>query len=215
MVSTQPSLFDTAIAEVENLYKAGDWIKVRKKPAIAVWVKRGEIFQINAVSPKDGSIRFWNPYIDQWDFLYPDEIKLTVEPVVGEVAALTVESVVGEVANLTVESVVGEVASLTVESVVGEVPGLTVESVVGEVKNCNSGNAYGWIETHYKIRINGKQRSLTCPEIGCTGPYYSYRWMDGKRQRTKYCPAKKLPAVNRALQLGKPISEILEIISNQ
>ncbi len=189
MNSTQLKLFsETATG---NLYKAGDWIKVRRKPTVAVWVKRGEIFQIKQVHPIDGSLKFWNPHINQWDFLYPEEVKLTVEPVVGEVP------------------------ELIVESVVGEVPRLTVESVVGEVKSWNSGNAYGWIETHYKIRIGGKQRSLTCPEIGCTGPYYSYRWMDGKRQRTKYCPAKKLPAVDRALQLRRPVSEILEIISSQ
>ena len=189
MNSTQLKLFSEPATE--NLYKAGDWIKVRKKPAIAAWVKRGEIFQINAVSAKDGSIRFWNPYIDQWDFLYPDEIKLTVEPVVGEVAGLTVEPVVREVAGLTVEPVVKEVAGLTVEPVVGEVAGLTVEPVVkevagltvepvvGEVKNWNSGNAYGWIETHYKIRINGKQRSLTAS----SNAVYRHLWLAGSGQK--------------------------------
>ena len=59
MNSTQLKLFSEPA--IGNLYKAGDWIKLRKKPAIAAWVKRGEIFQINTVSPKDGSIRFWNP----------------------------------------------------------------------------------------------------------------------------------------------------------
>ena len=80
MVNAQLSLFDTATAEVGSLYKAGDWVKLRRKPAIAAWVKRGEIFKVNAVHPIDGSIRFWNPHINQWDFLYPDEVKLAPAP---------------------------------------------------------------------------------------------------------------------------------------
>ena len=245
MNSNQLSLFNTNAA-TGNVYRVGDWVKVRKKPAFAAWVKRGEIFQINQVHPINGSLKFWNPYINQWDFLYPEEVKLTVEPVVGEIPELTVEpvvgeipeltvepvvgeipeltveSVVGEIPELTVESVVGEIPELTVESVVGEIPELTVESVVGEVKtpknywNCDEGySGNGWLESHYKIRVNGKQRSIKCPEIGGTGPYNSYRWMDGKRQRARYCPNSKCPAVRKALAMGQPISEILKIISNQ
>jgi hypothetical protein len=234
MNSSQLSLFNTSAA-TGHVYRAGDWVKVRKKPAIAAWVKRGEVFQINQIHPIDGSLKFWNPHIKEWDFLYPEEVKLTVEPVVGEVPKLTVEPVVGEVPKLKVEPVVGKASELTVESVVGEIPEsivesvvgeaseLTVESVVGEIKtpknywNCDkedSGN--GWLESHYKIRRGGKQHSINSPEIGCTGPYYSYRWMEGKQQRAKYCPGSKCPAVRKALLLGQPISEILEIItSNQ
>jgi hypothetical protein len=237
---TQLSLFNTATAEVGNSYQVGDWVKVRRKPAIAAWVKRGEIFQVDAVHPTDGSMRFWNPHINQWDFLYPDEVKLTVESVVGEVSESTVESVVGEVSESTVESVVGEVSEPTVESVVGEVSEptiesvveevseLTIESVVGEVSKLtiksiknyywNSDKGYsgnGWLENHYKIRRNGKQHSINCPEIGCTGPYSSYRWMEGKRQRGKYVVASKCPAVEKAIKSGKPISEILQILSDQ
>jgi hypothetical protein len=224
MNSSQLSLFNTNIA-TGNLYRAGDWVKVRKKPAIAAWVKRGEVFQINQVHPIDGSLKFWNPHIKQWDFLYPEEVKLTVEPVVGEASKLTVEPVVGETSQLTVEPVVGETSELTVEPVVGEASELTVESVVGEIpepivesvvgeanKKCSSN---GWLETHYKIRVNRRQRSIKCLEIGCTGPYYSYRWMEGKRQRAKYCPASKYPAVRKALSVGQPVNEILKIISCQ
>jgi hypothetical protein len=248
MNSSQLSLFNTNTA-TGNVYRAGDWVKVRKKPAFATWVKRGEVFQINQVHPIDGSLKFWNPHIKQWDFLYPEEVKLTVEPVVGEASELTVEPVVGEASELTVEPVVGEASELTVEPVVGEVSKLTVEPVVGEVskltvepvvgeaseltvesvvgeaselnvesvvgeanKKCSSN---GWLESHYKIRVNGRQRSINCPEIECTGPYYSYRWMDGKRQRAKYCPGSKCPAVRKALSLGQPVNEILKIISCQ
>jgi hypothetical protein len=281
MNSRQLSLFNTNAA-TGNVYRAGDWVKVQKKPAFAAWVKRGEVFQINQVHPIDDSLKFWNPHIKQWDFLYPEEVKLTVEPVVreipelkvesvvGEIPELTVEPVVGETSELTVESVVGEIpelivepvvgeipeltvepvvgeaSELTVESVVGEIPELTVEPVVGEITkpivesvvgeipelnaesvvgevtkpknywNYDKGySSNGWLESHYKIRVDSRQRSINCPEIGCTGPYYCYRWMEGKRQRAKYCPASKCPAVRKALFLGQPVNEILKIISSQ
>src|SRR6476469_2588007 len=223
MNSSQLSLFDTNAA-TGSTYKAGDYVKLRRKPAVAAWVKRGEIFRINQVHPINGSLKFWNPHINQWDFLYPEEVKLTVEPVVGEIAKSIAESVVGEVAatELTVEPVVGEIAESIAESVVGEFAAteLTVEPVVGEfaaTKNYwNSDEGYsgnGWLEAHYKIRRGGKQHSINCPEIGCTGPYYSYRWMEGKRQRAKYCPGSKCPAIRKALRNGEPISKILEIIN--
>ena len=231
MNSSQLSLFNTNTA-TGNVYRAGDWVKVRKKPATAAWVKRGEVFQINQVHPIDGSLKFWNPHIKQWDFLYPEEVKLTVEPVVGEASELIVESVVGEASELTVEPVVGEVSELTVEPVVGEASELTVEPVVGEVpesivesvvgeipesivESVVGEASNGWLESHYKIRVNGRQRSIKCPEIRCNGPYYSYRWMEGKRQRAKYCPTNKCPAVQKALAIGQPTSEILKIISCQ
>jgi hypothetical protein len=224
MNSSQLSLFNTNTT-TGNVYRAGDWVKVRKKPAISAWVKRGEVFQINQVHPIDGSLKFWNPHIKQWDFLYPEEVKLTVEPVVGEIPELTVEPVVGFASELKVEPVVGKIPEPIVESVVGFASELTVESVVGEIpepivgsvvgfanKKCSSN---GWLESHYKIRVNRRQRSIKCLEIGCTGPYYSYRWMEGKRQRAKYCPASKCPAVRKALSLGQPVNEILKIISCQ
>jgi hypothetical protein len=219
MNSSQLSLFNTNTA-TGNVYRAGDWVKVRKKPAFAAWVKRGEVFQINQIHPINGSLKFWNPHIKQWDFLYPEEVKLTVEPVVGEASELTVEPVVGEASELTVEPVVGEASELTVEPVVGEASELTVEPVVGEASELTVepvvGEASnGWLETHYKIRVNGRQRSIKCPEIRCNGPYYSYRWMEGKRQRAKYCPSNKCPAVRKALSLGQPVNEILKIISCQ
>ena len=219
MNSSQLSLFNTNTA-TGNVYRAGDWVKVRKKPAFAAWVKRGEVFQINQVHPIDGSLKFWNPHINQWDFLYPEEVKLTVEPVVGEASGLTVEPVVGEASGLTVKAVVGEIPELTVEAVVGEAPELKVEAVVGEapeltVEPVVGEGSNGWLESHYKIRVNGRQRSIKCPEIRCNGPYYSYRWMEGKRQRAKYCPTSKCPAVQKALAIGQPTSEILKIISCQ
>ncbi|TAG13227.1 MAG: hypothetical protein EAZ39_28850 [Oscillatoriales cyanobacterium] len=75
MVTAQLSLFATS-PTVGTLYKAGDWVKLRKKPSsAAAWVKRGEVFRI-----VDGSMRFWNPHINEWGFLYPDEVSLVPAP---------------------------------------------------------------------------------------------------------------------------------------
>lgn len=80
MVTAQLSLFATSPA-VGTLYKAGDWVKLRKKPSsAAAWVKRGEVFRIESVHPVDGSMRFWNPHINEWGFLYPDEVSLVPAP---------------------------------------------------------------------------------------------------------------------------------------
>ena len=84
IVSGQLSLLDTATAEVGSLYKPGDWVKLRRKPTIAAWVKRGEIYKVNRVHPIDGSLQFWNPFTNEWDFLYPDEVKLAPAPLVVE-----------------------------------------------------------------------------------------------------------------------------------
>ncbi|NQE38367.1 hypothetical protein [Microcoleus asticus] len=85
MVSAvQIPLFDTAAAEVGSLYKAGDYVMLRRKPAVAAWVKRGEVYKVNKVHPIDGSLQFWNPFTNQWDFLYPDEVKLAPAPPVIE-----------------------------------------------------------------------------------------------------------------------------------
>jgi len=188
-------------------YKAGDWVKTKRKPGVAAWIKRGEVFKVNAVHPIDGSIQFWNPHINQWDFLYPDEVKSCPAPI-------TVESVVEQI-PITVESVVEQIP-ITVESVVEQIP-ITVESVV-EQKNYWNSDGYsgnGFLESHYKIRVGSKRKSINCPEIGCTGPYYSYRWREGKKQRAKYVPSSKCPTVRRALANGQPTSEILKIISEQ
>jgi hypothetical protein len=68
-MNRQLSLFNTNVA-TGSIYKAGDWVKVQKKPAFATGVKQGEIFQINQVYPVNGSLKFWNPHINQWYFLY-------------------------------------------------------------------------------------------------------------------------------------------------
>jgi hypothetical protein len=186
-------------------------------------------------------VKFWNEHTQRWDFLYPEEIKLKVESVVREIPEVIVESVFGEIPEVIVEPVFGEIPKVTVESVFGEMPEPIVKSVFGEIEvkqevkqevkpivesvieevktpknywNCDEGySGSGWLESHYKIRVNGRQRSINYPEIGCTGPYYSYRWIEGKRQCGKYTPTNKCPAVKKALAMGQPISEIVKIMT--
>jgi hypothetical protein len=82
--SVQLSLFDTATPEVGSLYKPGDWVKLQRKPTIAAWVKRGQVYKVNRVHPSDGSLQFWNPFTNEWDFLYPDDVKLAPAPLAVE-----------------------------------------------------------------------------------------------------------------------------------
>jgi hypothetical protein len=73
MISAQLSLFDTATV-IQPPYKVGDRVKIRKKPISASYVKKGDIVEIIAVHPINGSIKFWNERSERWEFLHPDEI---------------------------------------------------------------------------------------------------------------------------------------------
>ncbi|MEP6517444.1 hypothetical protein [Microcoleus vaginatus] len=75
---SQLSLFE--IAETGSIYKPGDWVKIRKVPAIAKHVKCGHIYKIHEVDPTNGRLQFWNPFSSQWDFLFPAEVKLALAP---------------------------------------------------------------------------------------------------------------------------------------
>lgn len=80
MVSAQLSLFDTAAEEIGSFYKPGDWVKIRKVPAIAKHVKCGHSYKIHAVEPSSGLLKFWNPFASQWDYLHPEEVRLALAP---------------------------------------------------------------------------------------------------------------------------------------
>src|SRR4028119_842186 len=116
MVNTQLSLFDTSTEVVRSYYQTGDWVQLKRKSKNAAYIKKGDIVQVETVHPVNGSIKFWNEHTQRYDFLYPEEIKLAVEPVVEEIPELTVESVVGEIPELNAESVVEN--SAVAESVV-------------------------------------------------------------------------------------------------
>jgi len=80
MVSQQQlSLFDTATV-VKPPYKVGDLVKIRKRPIAASYVKKGDIVEITAVHPLNGSIKFWNERSEREEFLHPDEIGSIVPP---------------------------------------------------------------------------------------------------------------------------------------
>ena len=75
----QLSLFDTATV-IQPTYKVGDLVKIRKRPIAASYVKKGDIVEIVAVHPLNGSIKFWNERSERWEFLHPDEIGSMVSP---------------------------------------------------------------------------------------------------------------------------------------
>src|SRR4028119_1066876 len=82
----QLALFDVA-KTVATSYKVGDRVKLRKKPLAASYVKKGDIVEIAAVHPLDGSIKFWNERSERWEFVQPEEIARVVDsPTPAEVA---------------------------------------------------------------------------------------------------------------------------------
>jgi hypothetical protein len=115
MVTTQLSLFDTPPA-IRTLYKAGDWVKLRRKPSgDAAWVKRGEMFRIESIHPVDGSMRFWNPHVNEWGFLYPDEIRL-VPPPIDSVSEAIAPAEVDTESNPPIDSVSEAIAPAEVDT---------------------------------------------------------------------------------------------------
>jgi hypothetical protein len=80
MVSAQLLLFDIATTESGSFYKPGDWVKIRKVPAIAKHVKCGHVYEVREVNSTDGLLKFWNPFACQWDYLYPEAVKLALTP---------------------------------------------------------------------------------------------------------------------------------------
>ncbi len=80
--SAQLSLFNVA-ATLQVSYKVGDLVKLRKKPIAASYVKKGDVVQVAAVHPADGSIKFWNERSERWEFVYPDEVARVLGAEVG------------------------------------------------------------------------------------------------------------------------------------
>ncbi|MCC3507569.1 MAG: hypothetical protein JGK23_33890 [Microcoleus sp. PH2017_19_SFW_U_A] len=157
MVTAQLSLFATSPA-VGTLYKAGDWVKLRKKPSsAAAWVKRGEVFRIESVHPVDGSMRFWNPHINEWGFLYPDEVSLVPAPNDSVSEAITPVEVVDTESNSPNDSVSEAIAPVEVDT--------ESNSPNDSVSGCKAISTY---------RPRGTARS---------GEYFRFSYRDGSRMR--------------------------------
>lgn len=84
----QLALFDVA-KTVATSYKVGDLVKLRKKPLAASYVKKGDIIEVAAIHPLDGSIKFWNERSERWEFVQPEEISRVVDSVTPVEPAVT------------------------------------------------------------------------------------------------------------------------------
>jgi len=108
MTSAQLSLFDTA-AVIKPTYTIGDRVKLRKKPSAASYVKKGDIVEVVAVHPINGSIKFWNERSERWEFVEAEEIASVVtddSPTPAEIAVG--ESMVPDDSPTPAEIAVGE-----------------------------------------------------------------------------------------------------------
>jgi hypothetical protein len=140
--SAQLSLFDTSTV-IQPACKVGDRVKVRKKPIGASYIKKGDVVEIEAIHPINGSIKFWNERSERWEFIQRDEIcsiipndsPTAVEVAVGESICPDDSPTVVEVA--VGESICPDDSPTVVEVAVGEsiVPDdspTVVEVAVGE-----------------------------------------------------------------------------------
>ncbi|MCC3422274.1 MAG: hypothetical protein JGK24_08345 [Microcoleus sp. PH2017_29_MFU_D_A] len=176
MVTAQLSLFATSPA-VGTLYKAGDWVKLRKKPSsAAAWVKRGEVFRIESVHPVDGSMRFWNPHINEWGFLYPDEVSLVPAPNDSVSEAITPVEVDTE-SNSPNDSVSEAIAPVEVDTESNS-PNDSVSEAIAPVEvdtESNSPNdSVSGCKAISTYRPRGTARS---------GEYFRFSYRDGSRMR--------------------------------
>ncbi|MEG4271057.1 MULTISPECIES: hypothetical protein [unclassified Microcoleus] len=79
----QLSIFDTLqpLDTAESKVKAGDYVKLRRKSPSAAYWKKGEIVQIEAVHPTNGSVKFWDERAQTWGYLHPDDFAKTLPPI--------------------------------------------------------------------------------------------------------------------------------------
>ena len=89
MTCTQLSLFNTAAAAPETTYKVGDFVKLKRKTPHAACFKKGDIIQIEAIHPLDGSCKFWNERTESWGYVYPDDFTLVPPPKINSVSPVS------------------------------------------------------------------------------------------------------------------------------
>jgi hypothetical protein len=71
----------------------------------------------------------------------------------------------------------------------------------------------GWIQKSYRIRIDRRQITIAHWQPGATGPYYCYRYrVNGKTPGT-YLKPSRYPEILAAIDAGKSVVEILEMLS--
>ncbi len=90
---SQLSLFDTDSIVKSPIYKVGDWVKLRKKPMAASYLKKGDTVEIAAIHPQNGSIKFWNERSECWEFVYPEEVACVVDSVTSNAEVAVTESI--------------------------------------------------------------------------------------------------------------------------
>ena len=204
MVITQLSLFNTA-AIIKPIYKVGDRVKVRKKPIAASYVKKGDIVEVAAVHPIDGSIKFWNERSERWEFIHPDEI--------GSITAAEV-AVTESNCPHSVTDTIPSLESVTESNCPhSDIDSVTAAEVAVTESNCPSGNddflAFNAVST-YKPR--GTARS---------GEYFRLSYREGGRVRHVHIKGgntdspiaqAKVKEVRSLLAAGIPPAEIAAML---
>jgi hypothetical protein len=167
--ASQLSLFDTAVV-IKPTYKIGDRVKLRKKPMAASYLKKGDVVEVAAIHPLDGSIKFWNERSERWEFVYPEEVACVVDsptPVEVAVEELTPHT---ETHTTTQSDTVGE-SNCPPD---GFDSPTSVELAVGE-SNCSSDDDYLALNAISTYQPRGTARG---------GKYFRLSYKDGGKVRT-------------------------------
>jgi hypothetical protein len=162
----QLALFDVT-KTVATSYKVGDLVKLRKKPLAASYVKKGDIIEVAAIHPLDGSIKFWNERSESWEFVQPEEISRVVDSVTPVEFAVTESNSPANDSVTPVEPAVTESNSPANDSVTPVEPAVT-ES------NSPAGDDYLALNAVSTYRPRGTARG---------GEYYRLSYKDGGRVR--------------------------------
>jgi hypothetical protein len=217
ITAVQLTLFDATAAEVGSFYKSGDWVKIRKVPAIAKHVKCGHVYEVHEVGSTDGLLKFWNPFAYQWDYLYPEEVKLALAPSAVDSVTPVEPAVTESKLPSAVDSVTPVEPAVTESKLPSAVDSVTpVEPAVTESNSpvCDDYLALNAISTY---RPRGTARG---------GEYYRLSYKDGSRvrhvhirggstdspiaqakvQELRSLLASGVPPAEIALSLKKPIS---------
>jgi hypothetical protein len=199
--STQLSLFDTATV-IQPHYKVGDLVKIRKRPIAASYVNKGDVVEIVAVDPLNGSIKFWNERSERGEFLHPDEIGSIVRPADND------DSVSSKAQTADTEYTVGPAGND--DSVSDQAQIADTEYRVGPADNDDSVSSKA-ISTY---RPRGTARS---------GEYFRFSYRDSSRMRHIHIRGgntdspiaqAKVAEVRSLLATGMPPAEIAAILKN-
>ncbi|MEG4863646.1 hypothetical protein QUA97_09645 [Microcoleus sp. CZ3-B2] len=205
--------------------RPGDWVKLRRKTPHAAHWKKGEIVQIESVHPVNGCGRFWNERANDWGYLYPDDVTVTLPPR-DSVSPGAIEQSVTE---LEPQPTVTELAVTPVVTELEPAPGAIEQSVTElEPQPTVTELAVTPVVTELEPAPGAIEQSVTGPVstywprgTAGRGEYFRFSYRAGTKVKHKHIPGGNTGSIlaqSRAAEVmelsaaGVPALEICEHI---